>query len=164
MKRYLGNYLLIYCFRKMPILCNSKHWWRRQVQFRSIFDERHELGQEICTNARNTAGLYGLSLSCCFDLIVFITKISKHWEFAPIAWLCPWRSYIILSEFVVFVENGTKLNLTMPSMSLYMHSICIEKKIHCFNSAFIMMLIIEHDHWIDPFEEVLNRKIDLVND
>ena len=64
------------------------HWWRRQVQFRSIFDERHELGQEICTNARNTAGLYGLSLSCCFDLIVFITKISKHWEFAPIAWLC----------------------------------------------------------------------------
>ena len=24
MKRYLGNYLLIYCFREMPILCNSK--------------------------------------------------------------------------------------------------------------------------------------------
>ena len=98
---------------------NPFHWWRSQVQFRSIFDERHELGQEIHTNARNTAGLCGLILSCCFDLIVYITKISKHWEFAPIAWLCPWRSYIILSEFVVFVENGTKLNLTSPSMILF---------------------------------------------
>ena len=75
-------------------MASFNHWWRRQVQFRSIFDERHELGQEIRTNARNTAGLCGLSLSCCFDLIVYITKISKHWEFAHIAWLCPWRSYI----------------------------------------------------------------------
>ena len=98
------------------------HWWRCQSQFRSIFDERHEIGRGICTNARNTAGLCGQILSCCFDLIVYITKISKHWEFAPIAWLCPWRSYIILSEFVVFVENGTKLNLTTPSMDKILYA------------------------------------------
>ena len=81
-------------FEFEKILWSTQHWWRSQVQFRSIFDERHELGQEIHTNARNTAGLCGLILSCCFDLIVYITKISKHWEFAPIAWLCPWRLYI----------------------------------------------------------------------
>ena len=70
------------------------HWWHCQFQFRSIFDERHEIGQGICMNARNTTGLCGQILSCCFDLIVSITKISKDWEFAHIAWLCPWRSYI----------------------------------------------------------------------
>ena len=52
------------------------HIWHRQFQFCAGFNEHHELRQNICMNAKDTAWQCGqiLSSSCCFDLFVYITK------------------------------------------------------------------------------------------
>ena len=74
--------------------------WGIYPQNHAGFNEHQGLRQKICRNARDTASLCGQILSCCFDLIVYILKCkqkdqnnNKNWEFAHIAWLCPWRLY-----------------------------------------------------------------------
>ena len=98
---------------KMHFVTRKKscHIWHRQFQFCAGFNEHHELRQNICMNAKDTAWQCGqiLSSSCCFDIFLSQQLIQNN---NCVLGVCTY----FLSKFVVFVENDTKLKSTMPSL------------------------------------------------
>ena len=69
------------------------HIWLQRFQFRSIFNKHHELRQNICTNAKDTARQWGQILSVLIFLLCKQSNQNNNWEFAHTALLCSWRSY-----------------------------------------------------------------------
>ena len=94
----------------------SKQCRHRQFQFRSIFNEHHELRQKICTNAKNIARLCRQILSCYFDFCLHNKNIKTTENLPRLPGCVPGIHTYISSKFVAFVENGMKLKLTMPNM------------------------------------------------
>ena len=92
-------------------MCN--HIWHYLFQFCVIFNKRHKLRPNICTNATDTAMQCGQILSSSL-LVVLIFLLSQQLiqNNNCVLGVCTY----FLSKFVVFVENDTKLKSTMPSL------------------------------------------------